>query len=126
MATRKSVQVAMSFLPPPLLDVMKKCGFSILKVEESGALRLSISNSLPIERKAGLVGELRRTLREYGLDMSRSMSDVSSSSPRDESCLVVKRNNYGQVVPLFKPSGEPYPEIADIPERDMPSRRKAA
>lgn len=112
---KKPLLVAMSFLPPAIQAAMRESGFSPVRIEESGALRLSISNEIPVEKKSSAVAALRRVLLDYGLDLSRTMGDVSSGSPRDESCLVVKRDAGGDMFPLFRMSGEPYPDMPSAP-----------
>lgn len=116
---QKPLLVALSFLPPGVVNVLQANGFAPLRIEPSGALRLTISNELPVEKKSNAVLALKKTLKEYGLDLTRAIGGVSSNSAADESCLVVKRDLAGTVAPLFKESGQPYPELADLPAECM-------
>jgi hypothetical protein len=100
----------MSFLPPSILEVMKANGFRALRIEDSGSMRLSISNSIPLEKKAAAVIALKKELKSYGLDLMRSF--MTAGSAYDESCLVAKRGELGQTVPLFEQTGELCPEMA--------------
>lgn len=106
---KQNVRVAMSFLPPSILEVMKAHGFRPLRIEDSGSLRLSISNSTPLEKKAAAVIALRKELKSYGLDLTRTFLQPGSSF--DESCLVSKRGSMGQTVALFEQTGELCPEM---------------
>lgn len=106
---KQNIKVAMSFLPPSILSVMKAHGFKPLRIEESGSMRLAISNTMPLERKAAAVLGLKTELKSYGLDLSRSF--IQPGSSMDESCLVVKRGAMCEVSPLFEQTGELCPEI---------------
>lgn len=106
---KQNIKVATSFLPPSILEVMKAHGFKPLRIEESGSLRLSISNTMPVEEKAAAVVGLKKELKSYGLDLSRSF--LQPGSVLDESCLVVKRGSAGETVALFEQSGELCPEM---------------
>ena len=90
---------------------MAACGFSALSIEPTGSLRLSIRDGVSVEKKAEFITTMRRVLRDYGLDLHRSLSEISARNGDDKSCLIVKRNGVGEVVPLFQDSGEPFPEL---------------
>lgn len=106
---QQNLKVALSFLPPAILDVMSVHGFSPLQIEESGALRLGISNTIPIEKKAAAVIGLKKVLKSYGLDIERSFMQPGGAI--DESCLMVKRGEMAELRPLFTQRGDPFPEM---------------
>lgn len=112
MIANTSVGRAATFLPYAVNSALERYGFQMLRIEASGALRLSISNQIPIEKKADCVTSLRRVLREYGLDLMRGLGASSARSAVDTSCLMVKRDASGNILPLFQPSGEPPAELA--------------
>lgn len=106
---QQNLKVALSFLPPAILDVMGAHGFSPVRIEESGALRLGISSTMPIEKKAAAVIGLKKVLKSYGLDLERSFTQPGGAI--DESFLVVKRGETAEMRALFTQRGEPFPEM---------------
>ena len=88
----------------------QKLGIEPVRIESSGAMRLRIDNRISVTQKAASLGDFRKVLQEFGLDLSRATTDINSESQWDMSLLLVKRNGNGFTVPLFDKHGDPYPE----------------
>lgn len=98
----------MSFLPPDIILACENLGIEPVNIESTGALRFRIDNSMSISRKTACISSFKKALKEYGLDLSRSVTDMTPEW--DMSLLMIKRDADGYTIPLFQKNGKPHPE----------------
>jgi hypothetical protein len=121
---KASIQKAIDHLPPELVQKAWLLGIEPVRIENSGAMRFRISNRLALEKKSAALELFKGVLRDYGLDLSRITTDTTSDSVWDASILMIKRNEFGQTMPLFNKDGSPC--MNERPIEPAPVDRKKA
>ena len=125
---KASIQKAIDHLPPSLMQEAWLLGIEPVRIEDSGAMRFRISNQLALQKKSAAIELFKGVLRDYGLDLSRITTDTTSDSVWDASILMIKRNEFGQTLPLFNKDGSPCmnerPMEQPTPNQSTANRKK--